>query len=99
MKGRSAAELKSLRTLLNVGAAGGLADDQLLDRFLSRRDEAAELAFAVLVERHGPMVLRVCRGILRNTHDAQDAFQSTFLVLARRAGSIRSRSSGSCAPP
>lgn len=86
-------ELKHLGTLLNVGAVGALTDDQLIERFLNRRGEASELAFAVLVERHGPMVLRVCRAVLRNAHDAQDAFQGTFLVLARRAGSIRSRNS------
>src|SRR5262249_33878057 len=52
-----------------------------------------ELAFAELVERHGPMVLRVCRGVLVDRHDAQDAFQATFLVLACRARSIRGRDS------
>jgi RNA polymerase sigma factor (sigma-70 family) len=76
-----------------LGAVGGLTDGQLLERFLGRRDEGAELAFAVLVERHGPMVLRVCRALLRDPHDAQDAFQATFLVLVRRAGSIRTRDS------
>ena len=55
--------------------------------------EAAEMAFSALVERHGPMVLRVCRSILRDEHDAQDAFQATFLVLVDRAGSVRDRSS------
>jgi RNA polymerase sigma factor (sigma-70 family) len=90
---RTGADLRHLSTLLRVGAVGGLSDGHLLERFLARRDEAAELAFAVLVERHGPMVLRVCRGILRNPHDAQDAFQATFLVLVRRAASIRRRDS------
>jgi RNA polymerase sigma factor (sigma-70 family) len=90
---RGAAELRHARTLLTVGAVGALSDGQLLERFLARRDEAAELAFAVLIERHGPMVFRVCRGILRNPHDAEDAFQATFLVLLRRAASIRKRDS------
>ena len=60
-----------------------------MSEFLERRDEVAELAFAVLVERHGPMVLGVCRRILRDPHDAEDAFQATFLVLARKGHSIR----------
>ncbi len=55
-----------------------------------RRDE---VAFEALVERHGPMVFQVCRSVLSDPHDAQDAFQATFLVLARRAGSIRERGS------
>jgi RNA polymerase sigma-70 factor (ECF subfamily) len=59
-----------------------------LDSFLARRDEAA---FEALLRRHGPMVLGVCRRVLRNTHDAEDVFQATFLVLSRKAGSIRSR--------
>ena len=75
--------------LFHVGAVGTLSDAQLLDRFASRRDEAAEAAFEELVTRHGPMVLRVCRGVLHEAHDAEDAFQAVFLVLASRAGSIR----------
>jgi len=63
-------------------------DADLLEGFVSRRDE---LAFAALVERYGPMVLRVCRQLLRDAHDAEDAFQATFLVLVRKAGSIRER--------
>src|SRR3954471_8993394 len=68
-----------------------LCDEELLDRFMNRDDEAAEAAFRTIVARHGPMVLGVCRHILIQHHDAEDAFQATFLVLARKAGSIRDR--------
>ncbi len=85
--------LAALRTLFDVGAVGDLTDGQLLERFLNRPGEGAELAFAALVERHGPMVLRVCRGLLRDGHEAEDSFQATFLVLARSARSIRRRDS------
>ncbi len=79
--------------LFNIGSIGGLTDGELLGFFASRRDEARELAFATLVERHGPMVLRVCRSILRDEHDAQDAVQATFLVLVRRCGTVRNHAS------
>jgi RNA polymerase sigma factor (sigma-70 family) len=75
-----------VEALLEEAALASLPDGQLLERFVSRRDEAA---FAVLLRRHGPMVLAVCRGIVRQTHDAEDAFQATFLVLACKAGQIR----------
>jgi RNA polymerase sigma factor (sigma-70 family) len=78
-----------LHRLFNLGAVGTMTDAQLLDRFVSRRDEAAEAAFEELAIRHGPMVLRVCRGVLHDPHDAEDAFQAVFLVLASRAGTVR----------
>ncbi|MGP0067269.1 MAG: sigma-70 family RNA polymerase sigma factor [Isosphaeraceae bacterium] len=83
--------VRSIQTLFGVGSVGGMTDSQLLDQFLRGRDEGAESAFAALVEVHGPMVWDVCRGILSDVHAAEDAFQATFLVLARRAGSIRRR--------
>src|SRR5262249_5003593 len=67
----------------------GVSDRDLLARFNAHRDELAERAFAALVARHGAMVLRVCCQILGNRDAAEDAFQATFLVLARRSGSIR----------
>jgi RNA polymerase sigma factor (sigma-70 family) len=82
---------RSIRTLFSAGTAGGMTDGQLLEQFLSRRDEAAEAAFATLVALHGPMVWNVCRSVLSDPHAAEDAFQATFLILARKAGSIHQR--------
>jgi RNA polymerase sigma factor (sigma-70 family) len=83
--------VRDVDTLFQVGTATGATDEQLLERFTTGRELSAESAFSTLVERHGPMVLRVCRGVLRDTHDAQDAFQATFLILARKARTIRKR--------
>jgi RNA polymerase sigma factor (sigma-70 family) len=89
MRRNSGVILRQVHALLDVGTFGGLSDRQLLDRFLARHDQVSELAFTVLVERHGPMVLGVCRRILVDPHDAEDAFQATFLILVRKAGSVR----------
>ncbi len=82
-----------INRLLRTGTAVGLTDAQLLERFVDAHDEAGESAFNVLVERHGPMVLAVCSRVLHDPHDAQDAFQATFLVLVRKAGTVRRRES------
>src|SRR6476620_3121684 len=71
-------------------AAAGVPDADLLDRFVKSRDEAA---FELLVWRHGAMVLGTCRRLLRALHDAEDAAQACFLVLARRAGAVGRRGS------
>jgi RNA polymerase sigma factor (sigma-70 family) len=82
-----------LRALFDVGVASDLADGQLLERFANDRGEVAEVAFATLVERHGSMVLRACLAILRDEHEAMDAFQATFLVLVRKGRSLWIRDS------
>ncbi len=80
--------IRHLRRAALLQEGSGPTDEHLLGLFLAHRDEAA---FEVLMRRHGPMVLGVCRRVLRNAHDAEDAFQATFLVLVRKAGSLRSR--------
>jgi RNA polymerase sigma factor (sigma-70 family) len=80
------AALRQINRLFAEGAVTGLSDAQLLERFVGRRDATS---FEALVARHGPMVLSVCRGILRDPNDAEDAFQATFLILVKKAGSIR----------
>ncbi len=82
--------LRDVRVLMAVRGAGAVPEAELLHRYTACSDEGA---FAALVERHGPMVLAICRRILRHTQDAEDAFQATFLVLARKAGAIRKHES------
>ncbi|MFI5455858.1 MAG: RNA polymerase sigma factor [Isosphaerales bacterium] len=78
-----------------MGVLGGLPDGQLLELFIATSRESdradSELAFAALMERHGPLVWRVCRSLARDPEDAEDAFQATFLVLVRKARSLRIR--------
>lgn len=93
---RNDAGLRSLGTLFDAGTVAGLTDGELLERFVSRQGDSSELAFATLVGRHGPMVYRTCRAVLRDEHEAHDAFQATFLILARRGRSLRVH--GSAAP-
>ncbi len=89
---------KQLDGLFRFGASGHLGDAELLGRYVAgRRDEAAEAAFAALVERHGPMVLGVCRRVLGDRHAAEDAFQATFLVLAQGRGDRPPRATGELA--
>jgi RNA polymerase sigma factor (sigma-70 family) len=78
--------LRQINRLFADGAVTGLSDAQLLERFVSQRDGEA---FEAILARHGSMVLGVCRGILRDPNDAEDAFQATFLILIKKAGSIR----------
>jgi RNA polymerase sigma factor (sigma-70 family) len=82
------AALRHIRRLATARHDLELPDHQLLERFATQQDQDA---FAALLRRHGPMVLGVCQSALRNLHDAEDVFQATFLVLARKAGSIHRR--------
>ncbi len=82
-----------IETLYTCGTAVGLTDRDLLEQFLGQMHGARDDAFRALVERHGPMVLRVCNQVLHDPNAADDAFQATFLVLAQHARSIRNRDS------
>ncbi len=82
--------VRYLRTLASGQANDACTDRQLLEQFVTRREETS---FVALIRRHGPMVLGVCRRVLGHEQDAEDAFQATFLVLARKAGSIRKHDS------
>ena len=86
MAGEQAVLYRSIETLMREGSAAGLDDEALLERLAANRDGHS---LAALVDSHGPMVLGTCRRILRAPADVDDAFQSTFLVLIRKAGAIR----------
>jgi RNA polymerase sigma factor (sigma-70 family) len=83
--------IRDLDVLYQVGAVGGLTDQELLGHFLAGDGVTAQRSFEALIQRHGPMVLEVCRRVLRDAHTAEDAFQATFLVLAFKAHTIRKR--------
>jgi RNA polymerase sigma factor (sigma-70 family) len=84
------AVVRPIYELFEQGTLAGMTDEQLVERFVAGRDETA---FEALVTRHGRSVLAVCRDVLRDGHDAEDAFQATFLILARKAGSLWVRGS------
>jgi RNA polymerase sigma factor (sigma-70 family) len=90
-KGINGVVFGQLKTLFDDGAVLSLSDGELLCRFLDDRGELGEAAFEVLVHRHGPLVFGICRRTLGDTHQTEDAFQATFLLLARKAHSIRNR--------
>ena len=86
----SVAALGDIQKLFDWGAMGAWTDSQLVERFLAGREES-EAAFRVLIQRHGPMVLGICRRILGDEHAAEDAFQATFLTLVKKARGLRDR--------
>src|SRR5688572_28825328 len=90
MPGEPLVNLLYLQRRAQAEASAQSSDTELLLRFTVDREQAA---FEVLLLRHGPLVWDLCRHILRDTHNAEDAFQATFLVLARKAGVIRKRES------
>src|SRR5437870_9544054 len=85
--------LRHVRKLAGSQATGEVTDGHLLERFITQRDEAA---FELLVRRHERMVWSVCRRLLAHFHDAEDAFQAAFVVLARKAGTVARRESVGC---
>ncbi len=99
MASPSAGEIgRQLGRLFSAGSAVGLTDGELIERFTDRRGESVEAAFETILARHGGLVWTVCRQVLGDAHAAEDAFQATFLVLVRRAASLRVREQGSLGP-
>ena len=93
VRAEQGAALRQVRALFELGAVGSLTDRQLLDEFCNRDGGRTEPAFRALVERHGPMVFRTCRSVLRDEQSVEDCYQATFLVLVRRARSLWVRDS------
>ena len=87
--GRTEGWQRDVNRAIGAGNVVGLDDAELLSRFVERSGGAAEVAFEAIINRYGPMVLGVCRSLLSHTADADDAFQTTFLVLVRKAASVR----------
>ncbi len=87
---RSRRLAEPFRALFGAGTLAGLGEGALLDRFVSQRDETA---FEEIVARHGPMVLGVCRRWLTNPSDVEDAIQAVFLILVRKAATLKDRNS------
>jgi RNA polymerase sigma factor (sigma-70 family) len=87
--GKSGVFTEAIQVLFDVGTIAGLTDGQLLERFAAQNADGGEAAFTALVARHGPMVMSVCESLLGDAHDAEDAFQATFLVLAKKSRSVR----------
>jgi hypothetical protein len=99
MTAGSDALLRYVRGLAARPDPDNTTDATLLGRFIAARDETA---FAALVDRHGPLVFRVCRRVLGDVHEAVDAFQAVFLVLARKAATVHPREAlcrGGCPSP
>ena len=80
--------VETIQRLFESGTTASVPEHQLLDRFLARGDESA---FEAIVNRHGRMVLGICRHVLDDEHDVEDAFQATFLILVKKARSIRNQ--------
>src|SRR5262245_46742388 len=91
--GNDGSVLHQIRRLFHTGTIAGMSDRQLLERFTTARDEAA---FEALVARFGPMILGVCRRVLWDEEDVEDAFQATFLVLVRKSRTLGPRVALGC---
>jgi hypothetical protein len=98
MKRPSGPTLRRINVLFSIGRVGDFTDGQLLERFTAGDGQPAELAFAALVERHGPMVLGVCKAVLGDEDAARDAFQATFLedVVNSKRSAVRHCEASGC---